>query len=433
MTTRRLRVLHVNFSDQDGGAARAAHRLHRAQCAVGMDSRMLVVDRRDADPSVLRPWGAGKLLAHRLRLGLSHRVAARQVTPTNPVLHSLNWFSQGLAEWINRSDVDLVNLHWIGQEMMSVEEVGRLRKPVVWTMHDMWPFSGAEHYDDLQAPGRYREVYGPTNRPPGYEGPDLDAWVWRRKRRAWRHQDFLLASPSRWLADCARNSALLGHQRCEVVPNCVDTDVFKPIDRHQARFLLNLNPDKRYVLFGAMSSTSDTRKGFHVLRPALKALAGSADHARNTELLVFGAHAPVQPPDFGLPTHYLGTFHDDLSLALLYNAADVLAAPSMQDNLPNTLVEAHACGTPCVAFSIGGMPDLIAHGETGQIVAPFSVEEFSLGLSKCLNPDEGLRERCRNRALLNWCGRIVAERYQDLYHEWTAAHPVQADRGKRAV
>jgi glycosyltransferase involved in cell wall biosynthesis len=279
----------------------------------------------------------------------------------------------------------------------------------------MWPMCGAEHYDDPVSPGRYREPYSAKNRPAGYRGPDLDAWVWRRKQRAWARRPFRLVSPSRWLAQCARESALLGRNPCLVIPNCVDTEVFKPLDRRVAREILNLDPDKRYILFGAMSGTSDPRKGFHLLQPALALLAARDGIAGRTELLVFGAPRPAQPPELGLRAHYLGNFHDDVSLALLYNAADVFAAPSMQDNLPNTLVEALACGTPCVAFAIGGMPDLIDPGETGSLAEPFSAEDFARGLLAALGGDANVRRHCRERACERWSPARVSEQYHHLY------------------
>lgn len=382
---RPLRVLHVNASDVDGGAARAAHRLHLALRAIGADSRMLVVDRREPAPHVLQPQGAKQRAVHRLREFASSRLAALQRTPTNSTLHSLNLFPSGLGAWINRSDADVVNLHWLGGETLSVEEIGRIAKPICWTMHDMWPFCGAEHYDDLQNPGRYRSVYGRDNRPASYGGPDLDAWVWRRKKKAWSDRRFHLVSPSRWLADCAGNSALMSQQPRQVIPNCVDPAVFKMVDRRFARQVLNLDPDKHFVLFGAMASTADPRKGFHLLQSALATLSAHPSTPGHVELLVFGAHPPASPTPSGLPVHYLGNFHDEVSLALLYNAADVFVAPSMQDNLPNTVLEALACGTPCAVFGVGGMQDLVEHRRNGWVAAPFDPVDLAQGVLHLLS------------------------------------------------
>jgi glycosyltransferase involved in cell wall biosynthesis len=340
---------------------------------------------------------------------------ALQHTPLNPVLHSLNWFSGDVVSWINASNYDVVNLHWVSGTALSVEDIGRIDKPLCWTMHDMWPFSGAEHYDDLQSPGRYKQAYAAANRPRGYSGPDLDAWVWRRKRKAWSNKHFQLISPSRWLAACAKESALFARQSCAVIPNCVDTDIFKLLDRTLARQVFNLEQDKRYVLFGAMNSVNDKRKGFQALQEALHRLSLEPGVAGKVELLVFGSQAPQSPPDFGLPVHYLGTLHDDISLALLYNAADVFVAPSLQDNLPNTLVESQACGTPCVAFDIGGMPDLIDHGVTGYLARPDNAEDLAKQIFNVLFSQNVPRENMRQKAMRTYSEAVVAAQYENLY------------------
>lgn len=410
------RILHVSAAARSGGAARAAQRLHLAERAAGMDSRMLVAQPAEADPHVHMPLRGGARFGHLARQTIASRLAARQVTPGNPVLHSLARFSSGLGRWIGAQEVDIVNLHWIAAETLSIAEIGAIRQPVVWTMHDMWPFSGAEHYEDPAHPGRWREGYGASNRPAGDRGPDLDRRVWEKKRRVWAGRRFHLVSPSNWLADCARQSALFAGQPCHVIPNPIDTAVFRPIDRRLARGLLNLDPERRYVLFGAMSSTSDPRKGFAHLLPALHRLAADPALAQDTELLVFGASPPENPPDLGLPAHYLGSFHDDLTLALLYSAADVFAAPSVQDNLPNTLVEASACGTPSVAFAIGGMPDLILPGQTGHLARAFDPEDFARALSRTLT-DPPPRAPIRDFALARFAPEVVAARYAALYED----------------
>lgn len=415
-----IKVLQVNFSDLKGGASRAAYRINLALRKLGVESKMLVLDQREVNPVVINPLGKSAQLAQKAKGALSRRLLQLQQT-TNAAPHSLNYFSSGLADWVNRSDADIVNLHWLGGEILSVEEIGRINKPVCWTMHDMWPFSGSEHYDDLDAPGRYLKGYFPFNRAEQYSGADLDAWVWRRKLKAWKGKTFHLISPSHWLADCAAQSALFAHQPCRVVHNGIDLERFFPIDRNQARAILGLSPNKRYILFGAVASTSDVRKGFHLLMPALNQLAHARDFASNIELLVFGAHAPERATDFGFPVHYMGLLHDEVSLALLYSAADVFAAPSMQDNLPNTLVEALACGTPCVAFNIGGMPDLIDHGQTGFLAKAYEIESFSNGLKQILNSDPiAFRNACRIKAEKNFGDRVVAEEYLTLYREMLA-------------
>jgi glycosyltransferase involved in cell wall biosynthesis len=410
MTLPGLRVLHVNAFASEGGAARAAFRIHRALVESGVDSSMLVMHTSQPQSGVIvSPAGARR--SRRLKEACSVYLMRLQRTPANPVLHSLNVFPSGLAEWINRSDFDVVNLHWLGAEMLSVEEIGRLAKPVCWTMHDMWPFCGSEHYDDMRHPGRYRQPYAGSNRSPEDSGPDLDAWTWRRKHRAWARQKFQLIAPSNWIRDAAEGSALLGGHPCTVIPNCVDTECFRPEQQAAARQALGLRMDRKYVLFGAATGGGDPRKGFAQLVRALEALV-QRHGIRDAELLAFG------PPSLGealpLPLVNVGTISDDRRLALLYSAADVFAAPALQDNLPNTVVEALACGTPCVAFAVGGMPDLVMPQVTGWLAQPFCTEDFAHGLAYVLR-SPALRANCRTQAVSRFHMHAAARSYGALY------------------
>jgi len=411
-----LKVIHVNYFDYEGGAARAAYRLHQGMRRIGLDSRMVVLRKLGDDPHVHGTSEGNRRLITILRQRTASMVLRSQHSP-NTAHHSVNLIPSGLANWLNRSDADIVNLHWLGHETMSIAEVGTIKKPIVWTMHDMWPFSGTEHYDDLDAPGRWRNGYLATDRAMAHKGLDLDTWTFRRKLRAWKNQTFHLASPSQWLADCSRQSALFSRMPSRVIHNGIDLGVYKPVNRTIVRGILNLPSNKRFILFGAVDSISDTRKGFHLLQPALLRLAADG-WADQVELLIFGASKPKRPPDFGLPTHYLGRITDDIVLNMLYAAADVFVAPSMQDNLPNTLVESLASGTPCVAFDTGGMRDLIEPGRTGFLARPFDTDDLALGIDQVLRSDAAtMRHACRTKALRSLGDLMAAENYLAYYQE----------------
>lgn len=410
-----IKVLHVCTSDKVGGAARAAHRLHIAQRKAGIDSHMLVLRRSEPSPFIHAPMGKFAQFCHKLKLALAERIINLNKTPSNQVFRSANIFNSGLGQWINDSDFDIVNLHWLGAEMLSIKEIAKIRQPIVWTMHDMWPFSGTEHYDDLDYPERYAHGYLRSNRPEGYSGLDLDATVWRMKKKAWQHKRFHLVSPSNWLAECAKKSQLFKHQPCYVIPNCLDTTLFKPIDKQLARQILNLDSAKKYILFGAVSSTTDKRKGFHLLQEALKELSRDEQILDETELIIFGANAPVHQIDLGLKANYLGYFHDDVTLAILYSAADIFVAPSMQDNLPNTVVEALACGTKSVGFEIGGLVDLIKPLFNGLLVKPYHHRQLQTSIAELLInhlPKDKIREELLKTNSMN----AVTEKYISLYN-----------------
>lgn len=365
-----MKVLHVCYSDFEGGAARAAYRIHQAQRNNGLNSHMLVINKVSDDPFV---HSVGGFLRFKIQaFGVISQKIMKLQKSKNSVAHSLNIFSSGLLKKINQIAPDIINLHWLGGEMLSIKEISRITQPIVWTMHDMWAFCGAEHYEDPQNIGRYEQAYDKKNRSVYDRGLDVNKYIYNYKRKHWKGKKFNIVTPSNWLADCSKRSLLFCNQPVEVISNCIKHSLYRPIDKLIARKLLGLPENKKLILFGAMSSTSDSRKGYSYLIEALQ----KYDRKEEVELVVFGASRGSSQRDTGITTHYMGRLYDDMSLILLYNAADIFIAPSLQDNLPNTLVESLACGTPCIAFKIGGMPDLVSDNMLGSL-AP-SINSISL-------------------------------------------------------
>jgi glycosyltransferase involved in cell wall biosynthesis len=228
-----------------------------------------------------------------------------------------------------------------------------------------------------------------------------------------------IVTPSKWLAECARSSSLFRNLPIEVIPNGLDLQRFKPVDRQLVRSLLNLPQNKQLILFGAVKATSDRRKGFHLLKAALQNFCQSGWQEK-IELVVVGASQPDNQTDLGFKTHYLGKLSDEISLAQVYAAVDIFVAPSLQDNLPNTVVEAIACGTPCVAFKIGGMPEIIEHQQNGYLAQPFEVEDLAKGIAWVLENKERyyqLGDRAREKAEQEFAQELQARRYTSLYKD----------------
>ncbi len=374
-----VRVLHISIADGGGGAARAAQRIHSALRRHGVDSQMLVVQKLTDDstvhelPSRRSDWITRAVSRRILRL---RRAEAR--------VQSLNVFPSGVLRSIEALCPDVVNLHWVGGNAMSIGEIGRVTRPVVWTLHDMWAFSGVDHYEFPSSPGRYRMGYSRPSRSLHDHGLDLDRWVYLYKRWRWRRQTFHFISPSHWLAGCLRGSSLLGRHAVHVVPNCVDTTVFRRTERRLARERLELPFGKRLLLFGAVASTSDRRKGYAYLLDALESLASCAE-ASDVELVVFGSGERRRQTVAGFTVHHVGNLDNDGALAMLYSASDLFIAPSVQDNLPNTLVESLSCGTRCVGFAVGGIPDLIPDERYGVLVKELTGTALAAGIVRGLS------------------------------------------------
>lgn len=393
---------------------------------------MRVISQLSDDPTVISGPPAGQSpIWRRLQPRLAHQ-ARRGFRTGNPTLHSIAWPSTGLGADLQQrhrpGQADLVHLHWLGDGTLSIEEIGRLPMPLVWTLHDQWSFCGAEHYTSPPLPGetgssdrRFMAGYTPASRPAHEGGPDLNRRTWLRKCRAWRRPIHIVC-PSQWLADCARRSTLMVDWPITVIPYPIDLNVWAPCDQVQARALLGLPTDRPLVLFGAMGGTTDPRKGADLLLEALQRLRSqvAGTPLEQLELVVFGQSRPAQPPDLGFPIHYSGHLHDDLSLRLLYGAADVFVIPSRQDNLPNTGLEAHACGTPVVAFAAGGLVDIVDDRVTGALAEPFDPLSLAAAIHWVLEDSERrwqLGAAARQRAERLWDPVRVAGLYVEVYRQ----------------
>ncbi|MFN7853980.1 MAG: glycosyltransferase, partial [Dolichospermum sp.] len=330
-----MKPLLLNTSDIIGGAARAAYRLHQGLKNIGVDSQMLVQNKQSDDYSVIAPVsklskGIGKLTPTLDSIPL-------QIYPQRDrSTYSVQWLLDNLAAQVAQINPDVINLHWINGGYLKIETIAKFNKPIVWTLHDMWAFTGGCHYNgDCM---NYTNSCGTCPQLHSNKEKDLSRWIWQRKTKAWQNLNLTIVTPSHWLAKCAASSSLLKDVRIEVIPNGLDTKQYKPIEKSVARSILGLPEDKQLILFGAMSATSDPRKGFNFLQSALQNLSQSGWRER-VELVVFGASQPKNPTELGFKSHYLGRLNDDISLSLVYAAADVFLAPSVQDNLPNTVME----------------------------------------------------------------------------------------------
>lgn len=413
-----MNVLMLNTYDEQAGADRAARRLHQGMRAAGVDASLLVHFRRGDAPDVLCLGGPWRGLARRLKLFLGtlpvRRYPRRPVNGFTPAL-----LPDRLPAQVAKLNPDLLHLHWLGAGFCRVETIGRFTRPIVWTLHDSWPFTGGCH-----VPGdctRYRGRCGACPVLGSHREQDLSRWTWRRKHQAWQHLGPTLVAPSRWMARCAAESSLLRGCRVEVIPNGLDTDAFRPMERGAARELLGLPQERRVILFGAVNGTTDPNKGWDLLLPALRQAAPALPDALAA---VFGEPAPAVLPDTGMPVVFLGRLRDDASLVAAYSAADVFVAPSRQEAFCQTISEAMACAAPVVAFGATGPLDLVEHERSGYLARPYDTGDLARGIAWVLSEPgrrSGLSARARQRAQQDFALGPVTRRHLDLYGEVLAA------------
>ena len=387
-----MNVLHLNASAHDGGAARAAQRLHNALLDNGINS-----DFQSALPQAMNRWRHWRA-----------RWRYRGFRTAVPGLHTIAWPDTALGRQLMcHSNPRLVlHFHWLGDDLLSIEQLGQLNGPLCWTLHDMWPFCGAEHYT---SDNRFSEGYLSTNRPVCERGQDLNLRTWARKHRAWRRPQQLIA-PSRWLQSCVQRSALLGHWPCVHIPNAIDENQWHPLNREFARQTLGLPRDRPLVLLVAMGGFADFRKGADLLVEAMQYLRRKLP----AELVLVGGQPPHKLP---FPCHGLGSIQDDRLLKLAYAASDLLALPSRLDNLPNTALEAQMCGRPVVAFKTSGAAETVEPGLTGALSEDFDPKTFAKALLKILQHPQPhiIEEQCRDIAIQQWSTSVVVKAHETVY------------------
>ena len=373
--------LLVSHSDGGGGADRAAHRILQAVALHEPDATMWVAEKVTRDPRVST---FADVIGSEPRWKSSLRSRSEDLPlylqkSTNAVHRSFNLVSRGIASAIEHSDPSVVHLHWLGQGTLGIKEIGSLPGPVVWTLHDSWPFCGAEHHPEDLRDHRFENAYSPDSRRPGNTRVDVDAWTYRRKVR-WFQQPRWLVGPSQWMVDQASKASLTHDWPSSVIPNPIDTEVFAPVDQDQARARWDMPRGARVALFGGVAAGAIHGKGWDLLESALAELPrGEVPW----ELWTFGGPSVVTSVH-GIRVHSMGVIEDPKNLASLYSAADVHVVPSRMESFSQTAAESIACGTPVIAFRVGGLPEVVHDDRAGILVDPFDTHAFAEAMDKAV-------------------------------------------------
>jgi glycosyltransferase involved in cell wall biosynthesis len=410
-----MKLLLLNTNDISGGAALAAYRLLKGLQQNGVQAQMLVQFKKSDDYSVIESLTKWYKIFGILR-PIIDSIPVRFYRQRKKIFFSPAILPNNISKKIKGINPDIVHLHWIASGFIRIETLAKINKPIIWTFHDSWAFTGGCHI--LFDCKKYIESCGCCPILNSNKKRDLSYRIWKRKEKSWKTLDLTIVTPSSWLGECAKKSSLFYKTRVEVIPNGIDLNRFKPIDKNIARDILCLPKDKKLILFGAMGVINDQNKGFYLLKEALK--KASSKKNKNIELIIFGSSKPKDEENLGFKTHYLGQLNDEISLALVYSVADVFIIPSIQENLPNTVMESLACGTPVVAFDVGGIGDMIVHQKNGYLVNPFDTGDLAYGIKWVLEDNirwGKLSENARKKVVNEFDIVKVAKRYEDLYKD----------------
>jgi glycosyltransferase involved in cell wall biosynthesis len=422
-----LKIIHLNTYEGNGGAGRACLRLSDALQASGVESRVMVYYQfkksNKADSFSKSLFQKGRAIFNIL----AERYLAKFLTKALKTPFSLQWFGRSVIDNAALKDADLIHIHWINHGFLTpkkLAELEELDKPIVWTFHDSNAFTGGchvryacENFHKQCGSCPLLKISGPN---------DISHWNWVSKRKGYANLGFHIVAPSRWMASSVKFSSLMGARETTVIPNTIETNVFKPYVKAEAKRSLHIAPDKFVLMSGFMPSNNDKHKGTAYLIEAMNDLSTRPGIVKeNIELLIFGNKDQNDVPVFPFKTTYLGKIDNDAHLAKCYSAADVFITASLEDNLPNTVMESLACATPVVAFKTGGIPDMVEHLVNGYLADYESAEDLATGMEWLYHEENAaeIQKEARLTILTHFSEAVIADKHIALYQSLINLHP----------
>ena len=416
-----LKIVHLNTYDGNGGAGRACTRLNRALLSQNIDSKIIVHYKFGKNPQigdfntslVQKAWTAATILLERVR---AKRYLKAVKTP-----FSFTWFGRSVIHHPDVKNADIIHMHWVNHGFLNprhIAEIAKLDKPVVWTFHDSNAFTGGCHV--RYTCDHFERECGDCPLLKNASSNDYSHRIWKQKNRAYEKLGFDIIAPSNWMKASILRSSLMKGRTISQIPNTLETDIFKPQDKIAAKRKAGLPEDKFILLSGFMPSRKDMHKGTSYLLESLALLKRRlGKNADQVELVVFGNRDDKNLPDFSFKTTFLGKINNDEHLAVCYAAADAFLIPSLEDNLPYTVMESLSCGTPVIAFTTGGIPDMVTHEQNGYLATYRSSESFADGMEWIINyPDRNqLNQNARQTVVDRFAEQIIAIRHIDLYKQ----------------
>jgi len=416
-----LKVVHLNTYDGNGGAGRASIRLNRALLGQGIESKVIVHYKFGKNPDI------GEFNTNLLQKARSaaaiimERILAKRYLKALKTPFSFAWFGRSVIHHPAVIAADIIHLHWINHGFLNpkhLAEIAELGKPVVWTFHDSNAFTGGCHV--RYTCEQFKQECGNCPLLKNADPNDYSHRIWQQKKEAYSKLDFTIIAPSTWMQNSIIQSSLMRGKQVAQIANTLETDIFKPLNKAEAKEKAGFDKDKFIFLSGFMPSRKDLHKGTSYLLEALELLKNRlGDKSDQIELVVFGNRNAEDLPEFPFKTIFLGTISNDEKLALCYAAADAFLIPSLEDNLPYTVMESLSSGTPVITFNTGGIPDMVKHQQNGYVAEYRSSESFADGMQWVINfPERNeLNKNARQTVMDQFSEKVIATRHIELYNK----------------
>jgi len=398
-----MKIVHINFSDSIGGAAIAVKRTHELLLREGIDSHLLVIENKE---NLSNTYSVDNTLFTTFKIKIK-KVLSRQLKyifkTDNKNTHSLNIIPSNLVKKINELKPDFVNLHWIGNETISISDISKIKSKIIWTLHDMWPFCGAEHYSDNQ---RYITGYTKLNKPDNDSRIDINKIIFNKKKKYYKNISKIICS-SDWIYNCAKESFLFKNKEIKQIPLLIDSKFWKPLDKNFSKTCLDINKNQKVILFGAENFVNNKRKGFAFLREVF----AKFEFPNEYKILLFGVSKKHNFEHINKNIINLGLIRDEHTLRLAYSASEVVVIPSLIEAFGQVAYEAIHCGTPCVVSEGTGLTSVIENKINGYIAKKNNIDDYIVGINWCLNNKDSLQEEINARALKKFNYKNIIKDY----------------------
>ena len=410
-----MKVLLISHSDNLGGANKASYRLFESLKPI-LNIEILCRYKSLKDPKINNFLKPNKILSKiRDRIGnfISKLYINHEKISNKPYM-SGNWLYSNWSKKINESEFDIVNTHWIGSETISIKDLGKIKKPLIVTLHDMWFFCGMEHYYNLN---QFNMNFRWMNKKKikKFYLFDLSKIVFYRKKNL--NNISHLVTPSRWLANYCLKSPILEKKKITVIPNPIKTNIYKPLNYEKLRKKFKIKNNEKIILFGSSSALSVEAKGFSKLIKILSELKKISN--LKIKVLIFGDTSEIN--NYQIPFEYIdfGYINKITDLVEIYSCCDVLVIPSILDNLPQIATEGQACGCPIASFETGGLPEIVDHKINGLLAKNFDTKDFAKNIKEILEMDNEAKKKmksaARRKALTHWDEKVISKKYFNLY------------------
>ena len=400
-----LKILHVNFHDKVGGAAIAVNRIHNSLLQNEIDSKIIVANKTCTNNNVIGPSNTLEEILWKIRISINRRIEKFE-KKTHYDSNSYNLIKNNFVKKINQIDCDIVNLHWIGNNLISISDIKKINKPIVWTMHDMWPYTGSEHYTFSK---RYVGGYSKENKPDEIKGYDIEKYCWEQKKRHYPKNISMIATSS-WQFNNIKKSKLFANNNVEKIFFPIDFNEWRPYNKITSRNFLNLPLDKKIIVCGS-ENLDIPRKGFNLLMNATK----NSNFREDVLIIFFGDNKKTIPE--GIEYKHFGKIdNNSLDMKFIYSASDLMVAPSIQESFGLTVLEASCCGLPSVCFEDTGFCDVINHKTNGYISKMNSENDLIKGIDWCLNNwSDDLAKKNINALKEKFHNKVISQKYLTLY------------------